>query len=412
MVKSWLCAVVCSLALVSPALAASGTMRVPLHGGRLRTSDLSADLLKRLHIPHADEVGFEINLNGLKGTLLIQAWNKALGDGSNIAIDEDELVVYVDTAKLPDDVDSAKLAARVFTEVAAPEATAAQRRSFGILLPRNLDESRALTVLVHGLDCNRFNWAPMADYLERNGHQVAYFTYPSDQPLVDSAALFREQITLLHDAYPNLLINVLTHSMGALVAREYIEGPDYVDGTVQRLVMIAPPNHGSRWASLRLALEFEEHYYLWRDEPEWSPSWMITDGLGEAGRDLKSKSKFIKQLNARERRDGVRYSIIAGNQHPASRIAGDVVSGSARVVPSKVRNVWGFRQTYNGLRHWGTDLRDSNSSSDGPVSVASCKLDGVDDFVLVHADHATIYMPTETQPEPPSWAVVNDRLTK
>jgi hypothetical protein len=176
--------------------------------------------------------------------------------------------------------------------------------------------------------------------------------------------------------------------------------------------MIAPPNHGSRWASLRLALELEEHYYLWRDEPQWSPSWMITDGLGEAGRDLKSKSKFIKQLNARQRRDGVSYSIIAGNQHPASRIAGDVVSGSARIVPSKVRSVWGFRQTYNGLRHWGTDLRDANSSSDGPVSVASCRLDGVEDFVLVHADHATIYMPTDAQPEPPAWAVVNERLTK
>ena len=50
MVKSWLCAVVCTLALVSPSLAASGTMRVPLHEGRLRTSDLSADLLKRLHL--------------------------------------------------------------------------------------------------------------------------------------------------------------------------------------------------------------------------------------------------------------------------------------------------------------------------------------------------------------------------
>jgi len=99
------------------------------------------------------------------------------------------------------------------------------------------DESRALTILVHGLDCNRFNWAPMADYLERNGHQVAYFTYPSDQPLVDSAALFREQMTLLHDAYPNLLINVLTHSMGALVARQYIEGPDYQPGTVERLII-------------------------------------------------------------------------------------------------------------------------------------------------------------------------------
>src|SRR5262245_4562790 len=108
--KSWLCAVVCSLVLAAPTFAASGTVRVPLHEGRLRTSDLSSDLLRRPHIPHADSVGVEINLSGLQGALLVKAWNKALGDGCNVAIDDDELVLNVDTAKLPEDVDSAKFA--------------------------------------------------------------------------------------------------------------------------------------------------------------------------------------------------------------------------------------------------------------------------------------------------------------
>jgi pimeloyl-ACP methyl ester carboxylesterase len=406
-----LCAIVVLFALGAPASAVSTEIRVPLHEGRLRSSDLSADLLRRLHVAKADEIGFEVNLNGLRGALLVQAWNKALGDGCNVAIDDEALVVHFDSEKLPQDVDHTKLAVRVFTEVAAPKATAAQRASFGLLLPRKVDETRAMTVLIHGLDCNRFNWAPMADYLERQGHQVAYFTYPSDQPLIDSASLLHDQIAALRDAYPNMVINFVTHSMGALVARQFIESPDYTGG-IERLIMIAPPNHGSKWASLRWALELEEHYYLWRDEPGWSPTWMITDGLGEAARDLKSKSLFLKDLNGHPRRDCVRYTIIAGNQHPAARMTGNVLSDTARIVPSKVRDVWGFRQTYNGLRHAGQNLRESESGSDGPVSVKSTQLDGVSDFVLVHADHATIYMPTKGEPQPPAWAIVSDRLNK
>ncbi|MGB7158462.1 MAG: hypothetical protein WBD40_10385, partial [Tepidisphaeraceae bacterium] len=363
----WLCSLVCLLALAAPASALTQTLRVPLHEGRLRTGDLSEDLRKRIRVPNYAWLETEIDLTGLRGSLFIAAWNKSLGEGCNVAIDNDALVVRIDTEKLPDEVDEAKLAARVFTEVAAPKASADQKRFYGLLLPQEVDESRAMTILVHGLDCNRINWAPMASYLEGQGHQVAYFTYPSDQPLADSAAMLRDRVNGLREVFPNLLINVLTHSMGALVAREFIEGPDYTGG-IERLIMIAPPNHGSKWASLRWALEVQEHYYLWRDEPTWHPTWAITDGLGEAGRDLKAKSPFIKQLNDRPRREGVRYTIIAGNQHPAARMSASAVDGTARIIPRGARHWWGFRQTYRGLRHAAEDLRDAEASSDGPVT--------------------------------------------
>ena len=411
LLASSLCTLACLLALAAPASAVSTTVKVPLHQGRLHTSDLSADLLKKLNL-RGDLLAIEIDLTGLSGAVLVKAWNKALGDGCNIAIEDDALVLNIDTEKLPDDVDEAKLATRVFTEVAAPNATAAQRASFGLLLPATVDESSAMTILVHGLDCNRGNWYPMAGYLEQQGHQVAYFTYPSDQPLVDSAAMLRDNVAALRELYPNLLINVIAHSMGALVAREYVEGDDYVAGSVERLIMIAPPNHGSKWAALRWGLELEEHYYLWRDNPDWSPTWAVTDGLGEAGRDLKAKSTFLKQLNARPRRDGVRYTIIAGNQHPAARMAGGAVSGTSRIIPKGARHLWGFRHTYNGLREAGEDLKESTARSDGPVTVKSTRLDGVEDHVIVHGDHTTIYIPEKPSAEPPAWAIVHDRLSK
>ena len=56
----------------------------------------------------------------------------------------------------------------------------------------------------------------------------------------------------------------------------------------------------------------QEHYHLWRNDPDWHLSWAITDGLGEAAAEIKPRSDFLKDLNAQPRREGVRYTIIAG----------------------------------------------------------------------------------------------------
>jgi pimeloyl-ACP methyl ester carboxylesterase len=138
----------------------------------------------------------------------------------------------------------------------------------------------------------------MVELLRGEGRQAAIYTYPSDQPIADSARDFGAKLADLRLRTPGLQYDLLCHSMGGLVARDYVESESYRGG-VERLILLGTPNRGSSWAGYRLALEFEEHYDLWQHEPDWSPSWMITDGLGEAGGDLKPGSKFLRQLNAR-----------------------------------------------------------------------------------------------------------------
>src|SRR3954464_304568 len=186
-------------------------------------------------------------------------------------------------------------AIRAYTAAAAPEATAAQAARYGLRLPEQFDPSRPLVVLVHGLDCERVNWGGMAQCLIAEGYQIAPFTYPSDGPIAESAALLATNMSALRRAFPTAEVNVLAYSMGGLVSRAYVEGPDYAGG-VQRLIMVGTPNTGSGWSRVRMLLELQEHYSLWRDEPQWSPTWMITDGLGEAGRDLRPGSKFLTRL--------------------------------------------------------------------------------------------------------------------
>lgn len=395
-------------AAAAPVLASPHEVRVPLHQGKIRVADLSAGLLEELHVPTSRLPAGEIDLSGLGGSLFVSALNQSLGDGCRLEVSGDALVLHVDADNLPDNLDSVKLAVRTFTAVAAPQATAAQAARYGLHLPAKLDPARPLVVLVHGLDMGQDEWSPMAGLLDRSGYQVAYFGYPDDGPIADDSARLGKEFAGLRQRYPGLKVDVITFSMGSLVARGYVESPDY-HGGVDRLILLAPPNHGSTWVGYRLLLEWKEHIELSLRDPQWSPTWMITDGLGEAGRDLQPDSVFLDHLNAASRQADVKYTIVAGTEHPIRRIAANCVAEAADLVPAKAANWWGLRQCRAGLSVLANDIRSETDNSDGPVKLESASLAGVSDVVRVHATHETIYQPDGDQP-PAAWNVIKDRL--
>ncbi|MDB5330089.1 MAG: Alpha/beta hydrolase family protein [Phycisphaerales bacterium] len=377
------------MACAAPALAAPHEVKLPLRDGKLHVADLSAAVCREVHLP-AFEIGSgDIDLSGLRGSLFVHAMNAALSDGCRLTLDNGALVLHVDADKLPAHCDDAKLALRTFTLEIAPEAAARQAKHWGLFVPEHVDPTRPLVVLVHGLDSGHDCLRPLGDLLTQAGYQVAYFSYPDNGPIDDSAKLFADRVAALHTVEGQMKIDIIAHSMGGLVARDYIEGEHY-QGGVDRLILIGSPNYGSKWAKYSLALAAQEQYHEWRTDADWSWTWAITNGLGEAGRDLKPNSKFLKRLNALPRRDGVRYTIIAGNQHPASRIGAKMADTAAHWVPDRASQWWGLRQYQGGLEHYADRLRRRTGVTDGPVSIESAKLKGVSDFVTVAADHNTL----------------------
>lgn len=312
---------------------------------------------------------------------VVRAWDGAVGEGLRVDLGRGGATVSVATDALPHTVRQAKREVRAFVGALSPDV-----RQFGLKLPPNVEGASQLVVLVHGLDCDGQNFVPLAEKLEGAGYVVARFEYPDDQPIADSAALFQRDLTSFHDGHPETRIEVIAHSMGALVARDAIEGPGY-GGGVDRLIMLAPPNHGSNWAHLSFICGAEEQYRLYRDDPRWRWSWSVTDGLGEAASDLLPGSSFLAQLNARPRRAGVKYTIIAGTEFPAQSYVADALEAAH-------------------LGGAAAEVREWSAGRDGPVSVRSARLAGVSDFVTLPVDHTDLYYGYP----PAAWGVIRERL--
>jgi pimeloyl-ACP methyl ester carboxylesterase len=293
-----------------------------------------------------------------------------------------------------------------YTSEKVEKAKADQQKIYGLKLPEAYDPARPLVVLIHGVDSGPGMWWSMGEHLKESGRQFGFFNYASDAPVKGAIESLTREMEGLRTRHPQARVHILAHSMGGLVARGYIEGERYTL-PIERFIAIAPPNHGSCWAMCRWTLEFNEQYWLWKTNKDWSPLWAYTDGRGEAGDDIEPGSKFLQDLNARPRRDGVRYTIIAGNHNAAARMGASAVDAVEGILPDK--DWWGVRHVKSGLGKAQTKLRKQEGESDGVVDVESAKLEGVKDIVILHADHAGLAMSVKGR-APVAWEVISERL--
>jgi pimeloyl-ACP methyl ester carboxylesterase len=244
-----------------------------------------------------------------------------------------------------------------------------------------------LVIFLHGLNSRPEDMQPLICRVQQAGFACVTFRYPNDQPLQESA---RQFATALRKApLQDRAICLVTHSMGGLVARAVIEDPALDSGTVRQLIMIAPPTHGSELAKYAVSLDLVEYASSPSRRREAGPlAGAVADGFSEALRDLRPGSKFLRQLNARERNPRVSYSLVIGT--------------AAHIAPSrlqKCRNLLAQSSTYcrwmgECLSQWDACVEAVpeviDGVGDGVVAVQRSRLDGVDDVLLARVAHADL----------------------
>lgn len=118
-------------------------------------------------------------------------------------------------------------------------------------------DTRACVVLLHGVALSGWAMRPLADAVERAGYRAVNLSYPSrTRTIGELADDWLPAQLLAHGAGTAPRVHFIAHSMGGLVVRRFLAGqrPE----NLGRVVLLGPPNHGSaaadrarKWAALR-----------------------------------------------------------------------------------------------------------------------------------------------------------------
>ncbi|MDZ7617095.1 MAG: alpha/beta fold hydrolase [Patescibacteria group bacterium] len=117
-------------------------------------------------------------------------------------------------------------------------------------------EGRAV-VLLHGLAAPRWSMHLLGEHLHKNGgYRIFNVEYASTRRTIDDHAASLARVLESMEGIEQ--IHLVGHSMGNVIIRRYLAGPQdeseqwQPDPRIRRIVMIAPPNHGAL-AAERLA---------------------------------------------------------------------------------------------------------------------------------------------------------------
>ena len=280
-----------------------------------------------------------------------------------------------------------------------------------------------LVLLVHGLDDPGTNWRDLAVALRGEGYLVATFEYPNDGPIPDAADRMAEALVSLR-VVGVLHVDIVAHSMGGLVARDLLTRNAHYAGdgrgsherpSIDRLVMLGTPNHGTVLAELRGIAEVREQAVrLLRGEGHWLG--FLADGEGQAAIDLQPDSTFLADLNTRPLASHTRHTIIAARLIPMDgEKLSDASTTLRRWAEAPGAPAWASRLRSSEALEALADLADTISGTvgDGLVTLDSVRLDGVEDFEVVDANHLSMILhigPGEKVP--PSIPIILDRLSR
>jgi pimeloyl-ACP methyl ester carboxylesterase len=402
-------------------------VRLPLAEGVLDVGELAGALAEQVGLDGrrvSDQIDWRIDVQGKLGRAQLFMLRRATREIMAVELTDEALVVTFDRSKLRRQSEAVRNTLERMLAERFPDAAGAMHERSGLIIhdgtetsrlgPDGMQEmpSRRVVLLAHGLDDPNRVWQTLIPILTSADITVAELRYPDDQAIHTSAAFAASQLRLLRTAGVEQIV-MIGHSMGGLVCRDVLTRESCYAGDatggdrypeVLRLVLVGTPNHGSELARLRFAAEIRDQI-VEHLSGEGLLFGSVIDGTGEAKADLLPGSEFLEALNRRPLPRGLPITIIAGSASPVT---------PERIAPLLTR----LHDTDDPRAKEAADWLEQQVASvmdgvgDGLVPIASTRLEGVTDHVVLPGNHLTIVRNVRATSSriPPAVPVIMARL--
>lgn len=123
-----------------------------------------------------------------------------------------------------------------------------------------MNNSKEYVVLVHGFCRTARSMRKMEKALSAEGYEVVRVNYPSRKGRIEDFSEIH-LFSIIQEKCPNpeRTIHFVTHSMGGLIVRYFLSQHDLQN--MGKLVMLAPPNHGSMYANMLTKIPFTQFFF-------------------------------------------------------------------------------------------------------------------------------------------------------
>lgn len=252
------------------------------------------------------------------------------------------------------------------------------------------DPSRPTVCMVHGLNSSSGGFVHMIPHLEEAGYGVVVFDYPFNQGLDESCEEFRADWRAFREqAGERRPWAVLAHSMGALVARSYVEGAGRDAGDVDSLILIAPVNQGAHVARLQPVLQLVNKFSAVKRGRTTQALAELAQGPGRSADDMLPGSAFLKKINAQPPNETVPCHIIAGD---IGLLAAEGREKIEDQIDLMTRNAGPLALLTRAAIGEVAPILDelTDGTGDGAVTVESTRLPGAPEPVVLAANHAEL----------------------
>ena len=201
----------------------------------------------------------------------------------------------------------------------------------GVFFLEPYDPKRIPVLFVSGAGGNPWEWRGMIAALDHSRYQPWVFVYPSGQRLASSAAVLERCVTALQREYGFTRLYVTAHSMGGLVARDFIQRSA---APVPVFVSLVTPWRGHAAAAMGVARS-----------PAVVPSWI----------DMQTDSDFQRAIFARPLPAATAHYLLYAQTDPAQpfdRATDGTIAVSSQLQADAVRDareVLGFTENHTSV---------------------------------------------------------------